>query len=521
MGDDLKSRLSIFVFILLFFLSSCDLLNSQNKLSIIIVESDAQQQVSVSTGSSVRQVLDSAGIALNPLDKINPPSTTILTEDATIQITRVKEDFLIEQVIVPFEQQTVKNESLAEGQSVLIQAGANGLQQNTWRIIYENGIETSRSFVSSEITQPAKPEIIMLGVQSPFTPQTITGTIAYLSSSNAWIMQGSTSNRRLIVSTGDLDGRIFSLSPDRNWLLFSRTSEKEGEINSLWLVRLNTDQPEPISTGITNVVNYAGWVPGRSRTISFSTVEPVPTAPGWNANNDFLIYRFDEDGKGIETNLIVDKNGGGISGWWGSIYAWSNNGNKVAYSRPDSIGLVDIEKGELISLIDFEPYNTGSDWAWVPEINWAPDDQAIFTTLIPFTSNGSSQNPGLAAILINSQKVVNLVNNCGLFCSPIPSPLSEEGRYQIAFLGAILPDQSETSRYNLKLMDRDGSNQQKFYPGEGIQGLSPQLIQWSPSFVEDQLQAVLAQGNLLLINTETGAIKQITGDSSISKIDWK
>lgn len=521
MGDDLKSRLSILFFIIIFCLSGCDLLNSQNKITISIIESESQQQVSVSNGSSVRQVLESAGITLTPLDKINPPTTTVLTEDATIQITRVKEDFLIEQEIVPFEQQTVKNESLAEGQSVLIQAGANGLQQNTWRILYENGVETSRTFVSSEITQPAKPEIIMLGVQSPFTPQSITGTIAYLSSSNAWIMQGSTSNRRLIISTGDLDGRIFSLSQDRNWLLFSRTSEKEGEINSLWLVNLNSDQPEPIETGITNVVNYAGWVPGRSRTISFSTVEPVPTAPGWNANNDFLIFRFDENGKGIDTNLIVDKNGGGISGWWGSIFEWSTNGSRLAYSRPDSIGLVDIEKGELISLINFEPYNTGSDWAWVPDIKWAPDDQTIFTTLIPFTSNGSSQNPGLAAILINSQIIVNMVNNCGLFCSPIPSPLSEDGRYKIAFLGSILPDQSESSRYNLKMMDRDGSNQQKFYPGEGIQGLSPQLIQWSPSFIEDQLQAVLAQGNLLLINTETGAIKQITGDSSISKIDWK
>ncbi len=88
-------------------------------------------------------------------------------------------------------------------------------------------------------------------------------------------------------------------------------------------------------------------------------------------------------------------------------------------------------------------------------------------------------------------------------------------------MGAILPDQSETSRYNLKVMDRDGSNQRKYYPDEGIQGLSPQTLEWSPSWSDDQLLAGIAQGNLILVNSDLGSVKQITGDGSISKMDWK
>lgn len=503
------------------FLSGCDVLTAGKNINIVINDNASQKQISVPSGTSVKQAIETAGVSLNALDKTDPISTTLLSENTTITITRVTEEFVVEQAIVPFEQQTVKNESLPEGQSVLIQAGANGIQQNTYRILYENGIETSRTFVSSEISQAAKPEIVMIGVQSPFTPQTISGTIAYISASNAWVMENSTLNRRIVVSTADLDGRVFSVSPDREWLLFSRLSNDEGVINTLWVVNLKSESPEPISTGITNVVNYADWVPGRGRTIAFSTVEPVPTAPGWNANNDLLLYRFDSDGKPLDTKLIVDKNSGGISGWWGASYEWSTDGSKLAYARPDSIGLVDLETGALIPLAEFDVFNTGSDWAWVPGIKWSPDDQSLFTTLLPASSNGTVSIPALSAILINAQKVINLVPNCGLFCYPTPSPVNKDGRYSIAYLGAILPDQSETSRYNLKVMDRDGSNQRKYYPEEGIQGLSPQTLKWSPSWSDDQLLAGIAQGNLILVNTETGSVKQITGDGSISKLDWK
>lgn len=508
-------------FLLLLFLPGCDIFSSGNKIAISIQDGKTQQTITVESGSSVKQILDENKIQLNSLDKTNPSLSTILSEDATIVITRITEEYQTEQAVVPFEQQTVKNESLAEGQTVLIQSGANGIRQDTYRIVYENGLQTSRSLVSSEITQAARPEIVMIGVQSPFTPQTVNGTFAYISSSNAWVMKGNTSNRRLVVATGDLDGRIFSISPDQDWLLFSRSSETDEEINSLWLVDLNTDNPDPIKTGITNVVNYADWVPGRSRTFSYSTVEKSPTAPGWNANNDLLLYQFDNEGKSLGIKMIMDKNDGGISGWWGATFEWSTDGSKLAYARPDSVGIIDIENGSFIPLVNYDVYKTGSDyWAWVPGIKWSADDSVIYTTLMPQQST-DAVSPSLSAILMNSHQVVYLLPNCGLFCYPVPSPIAENGTYIVAYLSAIVPDQSETSRYNLKVMDRDGSNQRKYYPDEGIQGLKAQTLKWSPDWVSDHFIAAIAQGNLIFLDTQSGAIKQITGDGSISKLDWK
>ncbi len=73
-------------------------------------------------------------------------------------------------------------------------------------------------------------------------------------------------------------------------------------------------------------------------------------------------------------------------------------------------------------------------------------------------------------------------------------------------------------------MDKDGSNQRKFYPGEGIQGLKvPEVFYWEPNSENDSQPriAFLAQGNLLIVEVNTGALRQITGDGSIDKIDWK
>ena len=46
----------------------------------------------------------------------------------------------------------------------------------------------------------------------------------------------------LWLTSGDLDGRIFTLSPDGAWLLFSRSSTRpiDEEINNLWLKNIRS-----------------------------------------------------------------------------------------------------------------------------------------------------------------------------------------------------------------------------------------------------------------------------------------
>ena len=75
-------------------------------------------------------------------------------------------------------------------------------------------------------------------------------------------------------------------------------------------------------------------------------------------------------------------------------------------------------------------------------------------------------------------------------------------------------------------MDQDGSNQRQLFPPPEAQGIEPQRDWgvWSPQLVEGGTAytlAVLYQGNIWLIDSETGDAWQITGDGRINRLDWR
>ncbi|MCC6147975.1 MAG: G5 domain-containing protein [Anaerolineaceae bacterium] len=480
-------------------------------------------------GTTVQTALAQAGIILGSLDKTDPSVYSPLQQSSQIKVTRIREEFEVIENSISFERQTMRNESLPEGQTMLIQPGVNGIEQLTYRKLYENDLEVSRTPFKSQILKPAKPEIVMVGVQTPFTAISIPGRLVYLTAGNVWLMESTTGNRRPILTSGDLDGRIFSLSPDGNWLLFTRkpgTSDDE-QINSLWMINLSESKSEPVYLRVDNIVHFADWVPGRQMTVSFSTVEPRSTPPGWQANNDLQIMTVNKTGGIIERSQVVETNSGGIYGWWGAAYKWSPDGEQLAYARPDSIGLVNIENGELQPLLELVPLQTRSDWAWVPNIGWANDSSLIYTTFHASSSNFSSDEASplfdLLAINLIEKLPITLVPQVGMFSYPSPSPRLPLRQYAIAFLQAVFPEQSETSRYHLLVMDRDGSNRSKVFPPEGQPGLEPQTVVWQPGVSEDNSIwiAAIYQGNLWFINPVTTQAQQITGDGSLVRFDWK
>ena len=466
---------------------------------------------------------------MNSLDRVDPPSYTLLTDQASIHIIRVEEVFEVEEAIIPFERQTVRNESLPEGQVLLIQPGINGIQQITHRQVLEDEVQVSRSiFKVVTVTEP-RPEIVMVGVQSPFTSVPISGTIAYLTAGNAWVIRESTGNRRPIVTTGDLDGRVFELSTDGEWLLFTRQNGggEEERINSLWAVNVTVEIPELVDLEVDNVIHFAAWVPKAPLYLTYSTVESRATAPGWQANNDLFLMQISPNGDILQEEEIIEANSGGIYGWWGTDFDWSPDGSALGFARPDSVGVVDFEENELVPILDLLPYQTRSDWAWVPPIDWSPDAGNLYTVLHAPVSGllNGEESPlfHLGAIEMVNRQTIELVSQSGMFAYPVVSPPEADGRYQVAYLQAIFPEQSETSRYRMMIMDRDGSNRRTIFPPDGAAGLNPQEVRWAttPHDANGFDLAFLYQDNLWLIETQTGKTQQVTGDGLISRIDWK
>ena len=494
-------------------------------ITISVTADGETRNITVPAGSTVTQALQSAGVTVGNLDRVEPPPYTVLSHGSTIELTRVEEVFETEEQIVPFEIQYVRNESLPVEDQLRVQEGENGIQELTYRLVLEDGVEISKSVVKTVILKEAKPEIMMIGAQSSFAPLPIPGKLAYLRDGNAWLIDTSTANRTPLVTTGDLDGRIFELSPNGNFLIFTRLSSKpaDEEINTLWAVR--TTGGAPFSTGISNVVHFADWIPG-TNSIAYSTVEPRATAPGWQANNDLHRYSVTTGARA----RILESSSGGVYGWWGMTFAFSPEG-RLAYARPDGIGLVDLDGKYLKPLIEITPFNTHSDWAWLPSLAWGADGKTLyFVSHAPPPSLVSEEDSpffDIHATSFDNNATIPIAQQTGMFAYPAVSFLqssSRERQYQVAYLQSIFPAQSETSRYRLVVMDRDGSNRRTIFPASDAPGLDPQTPVWAPDPIEGQsgdFIAVVYQANLWLVDSGNGQAYQVTGDGLVTRIDWR
>ncbi len=258
---------------------------TQGLITINITADRNDIQLKIAAGSKVQEALKSAQIILDELDRVDPPLYAVLSDDAQVKVTRVREEYYKEQKVIAFEHQEFHNDAFPEGERRLSQSGVNGLEEITYQRVFEDDIEISNNIVKSVVLKNAIPEVVMIGSQSSFPSLNIPGRIAYLSAGNAWVMDNFSSNRRLVAATGDLDGRIFSLSNDGNLLLFSRFSSSKNTINTLWVALLQNDPAKIIDLEVSNIVHFAEFNPD-STIITYSTAEWRESAPGWQANND-------------------------------------------------------------------------------------------------------------------------------------------------------------------------------------------------------------------------------------------
>lgn len=505
-------------------------------ITIIVAVDGKDIPLEISAGSTVNDAMNTANITLGEIDRVEPPKTATLKNGTTVKVIRVTEEYYTEQVILPFEYQELKNDALPKGERRLSQPGENGLEEITYHRVLEDDVEVSNNQVKSTIVKEAIPEIVMIGSREAFSPLVIPGKIAYLSAGNAWIMESSTGNRRCVVCAGDLDGRIFSLSPDERMLLFTRNSGDINSINTLWVASIKPDPAKLIELGVENIVHYAEFSPDSSE-VAYSTAEWREAAPGWQANNDLFRISVSSAGFVGSPKLDLEANSGGVYGWWGTIFSWSPNEDHFIYTRPDSIGLVYPQDSTQTVVHDILPYQTGGYWAWVPGITWSPDGSVVYTVdhaMVKLATGGEYQEFDLIGLPISGGTQIDIVKNVGMFAYPVASPLHEvsdqsgnsqaEQTFSLAYLQAIFPDQSETSGYRLFTVDRDGSNPRALFPEEGVPGLRPQQVVWSPDRLEPEGEyaiAVIYNGNIWIIQTGSGTAQQLTSDGLTSRIDWR
>jgi hypothetical protein len=298
---------------------------------------------------------------------------------------------------------------------------------------------------------------------------------------------------------------------------------------------LNIENPQAAAINLktSNIIHFADWDPttGPNLRVLYSTVEPRGAAPGWQANNDLYRMMVGTNGNLGVREKIIEANSGGVYGWWGTDYKWSPTGSFLAYSRPDGVGIVSFKNKSLLPLLAITPLQTRSDWALTPGLAWGADGRTLYVvTHAPppgLVNPEESPNFNLGAISLDTDANVRITSQSGMFAYPAASGLRQVGperSYLVAYLQALIPNQSETSGYSLVLMDRDGSNRRTVFPESGSPGLAPQSPVWAPKALfenEGDFLAIIYRGNLWLIDAATGASYQLTADGLIQKIIWE
>jgi Tol biopolymer transport system component len=333
-------------------------------------------------------------------------------------------------------------------------------------------------------------------------------------------MRQTSDLRRNLTGSGDLDGRIFALSKHGVRLLFTRQipGADDSTINSLWLARTSLVGEEPQYLGATNVV-WADWAPDGQR-LAYSTAERTGGVPGWRANNDLWIMTLPDEGTDAEAKIeqVLLPTADIPYAWWGRSYAWSPDGLYLAYAQADQVGVVSVNGGGPVPLASFPEYRTQSHWAWVPSVSWSPDGY-----LLSFVSHDGDleglppeDSPifGLWAASVDGDMEIRLTEEVGMWAQPRWS--SQDGGL-LAYGQAQSPRNSQDSRYELFVMDRDGSNKVRLFPREGFMGLIAPDVAWSPDG-----RAILFEyeGNLYTVDLDTTDLVQLTSDGQSTHPRW-
>ncbi len=480
---------------------------------------DGEQRELTSEASTVRALLSEASVSLGNLDTVSPPEVTALTDEMTITVVRVVQRSEVVTQTVPFGRQMVRDADVPEDETRLLQSGQSGVLARHYRITFEDSLEAERVLIREELVQEPRDEVRLIGTQVQLQNVPVAGTLAYLSSQDAWVIRGSSYQVRRLTNLGDLDGRVFSLSRDGSRLLFTRATTETETLNELWLVRTTEATPSPVPMGLRDVL-WAAWSPAADQ-IAWSTAEVMEQAPGWRGQNDLWRAMVTDRNTLISRRELREAEAGGGYGWWGTRYVWAPDGKSLAYSRPESVGIVDVLDGGLSTIVEFAAFRTYSSWSWNPEPAWSADGNFMSVVVHDGSDPEKPEESPVFSLLLaeaDGAYSATLAIEVGMWSTPRFAPDSQ----LLLFGRATIPYQSATSVYALYLTDRDGSGQRQLYPAEGSGGLDLPEWAWSPDgssvvFIE------LGDIKRLTLGAAEGrpATEALTDDGNVRLFAWR
>jgi uncharacterized protein YabE (DUF348 family) len=193
----------------------------------VTLTADGRTRDVVTNADDVGYLLDSLGVVLRRLDRVEPRVDTPLRQGLHVDVVRVEFEPVTVQQPIAYRTETQKTADLMLGFRRVARAGVPGVLRKVYRVKLENGAEVERKLLSTEVAREPQSEIILEGTRPPHTESGVaswyqrTGMVA----AHKWLPFGTqvkvtnvANGRSVVVVINDrgpyLDGRIIDLSDD-------------------------------------------------------------------------------------------------------------------------------------------------------------------------------------------------------------------------------------------------------------------------------------------------------------------
>ncbi len=458
------------------------------------------------------EVLREVGIELGELDRVEPDYWAPVSPGLELRVVRVVHEQEVAEQPLPFERRLVKTLSLEPGVSKLLQAGSTGTEAVTYLVVLEDGVEVRREQVRVDVTVPPRDEVVAVGMTKPAGTGEFGGTVAYLAQGNAWVLRGDMEAERALTATGDLDGRVFELSPDGRSLVFTRrVVEPSLTLNRLYAVSTEMVDPAAEDLGAVGVLR-ARWSP-TGNAIVYTTAEGTEGSPGWRARNDLWLLNWVDE---RVPRQVLEESCLGPYCWWGPELAWGPSEERLYLADASAVYEVDLVAGAGRMVVEFAPVRTGGNWAWVPELSVVPGTNVV---AMAWPATGAAEADltsrfDLVVIDPLGGSPTVLAEGVGMWSRPRYTS-RPDGTTRVAYGVADTGLRSSDSPYAIWTADGDGTEAERAFPPAASGSVLYETVWSSPGYL-----LIGAEGGLYLVRADGGGVRPLLEGVPVERVQW-
>ncbi len=119
------------------------------------ITADGNTKTVTTLPGTVRDALHQADISLGEMDEVIPAADSLLTADSSIRVVRITMKEWVEKALTNPQEIRKADSGLVIGSTRVLVRGRAGVTENTWQVVYQDGVETDRQLlVSRNISSP-------------------------------------------------------------------------------------------------------------------------------------------------------------------------------------------------------------------------------------------------------------------------------------------------------------------------------------------------------------------------------